>query len=205
MANDIVAFLFRAHVEPLPIEQRCGNRLMLKLQELHWLYIDDYCPNGHKPMPFTIFVRRMGSLLNWPPSEPIQPKLKEFWRYSRRLPRCGCVLVSDDKVLLVRNANGSKFYFPIGKAHEHEDHFTAAQRETFEETGYWVQGHVGLVQARRGKAWTSLYVVPGTPSDYSFKPRTSKEIAEVRWFILDECRKLMSPSIVDDICRLLPT
>lgn len=205
-SEDIISFLYRTHVATLPREQQTGNRLILKLQELHWLYIDNFCKPPIKRLPFSTFVRQIGTMIGWAPTESVQLKLKEFWRYCRQLPRAGTVLVSTTPImhiLLVRNTGGTKWFFPIGKVHEGEDSFTAAQRETFEETGYRVPGHVGLIQTQRRKSCVNLYVVPNVLHAYEFRPRTRHEIAEIQWFSIEDCRKIIRAAVMDNIEQLL--
>lgn len=54
----------------------------------------------------------------------------------------GCVVINDDKVLMVRESKGKgcgKWGFPVGHLENNETIFEGAIRETYEESGYNVK------------------------------------------------------------------
>lgn len=181
--------LSQRFLHPLPLQEwQNANRLMLAIQKAHWFYLDYYVPyfvNCSK-LNFTDFTFLLANYSCGWTREVVQQRIRDFWQYLGTLPRCGGILVnkSRDRVLLVRNVGGKRWDFPMGKQDDLRQECTklCAQREVFEETGYWgIPSDDLLTYTNKRRTRVYLYVFYDVPDEYDFRPQTHQEIAEVIW------------------------
>lgn len=102
----------------------------------------------------------------------------------------GCLVISDDKVLMVKESKKECYgmwNFPAGHVEENETYMDAAKREVKEETGYGVKiiGQLPEEYAEhKGEPFLSIkYVSEPLNYDNSYD---HEEILEVRWFSFEE-------------------
>lgn len=102
---------------------------------------------------------------------------------------CGCIIIKDNKVLLVYEKNHNFWGFPKGHMEEGESEIETAQRETKEEVGLdvWID---------RKKRYTLNYVIRdeidkttvlyiAIPKNENIK-RQASEIEKIKWCEYDE-------------------
>ena len=108
---------------------------------------------------------------------------------------CGCIIIKENKVLLILEKNGNFWGFPKGHMEEGENEIQTALREVKEE--------VGLdVEIDQNQRYTLNYVVKDeidkTTVLYIATPKNGKiemqesEIADVKWCSFDEALNLIS-------------
>ena len=109
---------------------------------------------------------------------------------------CGCIIVKDDKVLLIgaKDDKGKLFWsFPKGHQEKGETDIETAIRETKEETGLDVRiidpspiktGH--LIHA--GKAHKEILLFTAEPLTDKFKPQED-EVEQIKWTQTTEAGK----------------
>lgn len=90
-----------------------------------------------------------------------------------------------DKVLFVRKSN-SRWSLPGGKIEGNEWPAQAAVRELIEETGLQVDGLNYLAAL---EAYETLHYVFETPISPQQTPRPLNEIADCRWFTLEQINR----------------
>lgn len=185
----VLKHLFEHFIQPLDKSVQSSNNLLLThLQEAYWLYLDYFHNHKvNKSINFRQFVCKMTPFLKWTKSS-VGRKLKRFWKYCERLPRCGGILLNHDKtmVLLVRGYKSNRWGFPVGKVYNNEDRKKCAQREVFEETGYFNEPSNDVITYKRRKSVNYLYIYYNVPIHFYFSPQTRKEIAEIQWVPLNE-------------------
>jgi mRNA-decapping enzyme subunit 2 len=196
--EQILDNLYSRFVSTLPRDERGDDiRVMFHLQEAYWFYIDFVRPvqepsavlanHTEKEFPFDRFVRAIAPRLEWHEGK-VGKKLKAFWHYSNTVPRCGGLLLNNQKtkILLVRSYYGKKWGFPVGKINHREPLKACAEREVFEETGFHGQASEDKLQYQKRKAQHHLYLFYNVPEHYNFTPQTRKEISEIKWVPLGE-------------------
>lgn len=208
MLRSIVKDLYSRFIRSLPESEKLNTvRMMVHIQQAYWFFVDYIEPlqNGgnaaagtdHK-MGLTRFVHHMVPFLGWSHKD-VRLAVREFWKYSAQIPRCGGVLVNTrkTKVLLVRGFGSKRWGFPVGKMDDNESVSTCAEREVFEETGFKgkvLESAEQLVYRKR-KAVHTLFVFANIPDDYDFTPQTRKEIEEIKWFPIDTLGDVLEPNI----------
>lgn len=105
-------------------------------------------------------------------------------------------IIVDGKVLLVRHGYVSGWQMPGGGVDPGETAEDAARREVLEETGYRVDGPMGLFGLYHATAFTNrdhvaLYLGGAAHQVRPFKP--NREIVEIGWFALDDLPQPMAP------------
>lgn len=112
---------------------------------------------------------------------------------------CGCVIVKEDKVLLIssKDDDGKVFYgFPKGHQEQNEDNIKTALRETKEEVGLDVRiidkipiktGHF----VHNGTAWKDIYFFLAKPVSSRIK-RQEGEVEEVIWVTFGEAEEYLN-------------
>lgn len=117
---------------------------------------------------------------------------------------CGCVLVRENKVLLVKDmaGEGDKYWkFPGGKMRQDESFLACASREAYEEAGF-----VGIevdpepyiyLLTRKGEQVGRYLLVHYKVENYTEKkgPQRS-DIESTTWFPIDQLPKDIAPNIV---------
>lgn len=107
----------------------------------------------------------------------------------------GCIIVKDDKVLMVKEANPicyGKWNFPAGIVDEGEKIQAAAHREVFEETGCEVQLNGVLpivsVEAPSGETHVLIrFVATIIKENIKF---AEEEILDVKWLTFEDVKKM---------------
>lgn len=172
-------------------------KLCFHLQEAWWFFLDYMAPsdqdeNGKPYLTLFEFGAAMAPYLRWKPSS-VKPRIIRFYQYRERIPRCGGILLNQnqDKVLLVRGYYSGKWMFPSGKVVGQESFQDAAQREVFEETGYWGLVSPNFVKYKQRKSWRREFVFYNVPEDFDFKPQSRKEVSEIKWFTSKELARVM--------------
>lgn len=106
---------------------------------------------------------------------------------------CGCILLKDDKVLLIgaKDDEGKLFWsFPKGHQETNETDMETAIRETKEETGLDVEisdnfpiktGH--FVQS--GTVYKNILLFIAKPLNYELKPQ-NEEVEQAKWIRINE-------------------
>lgn len=190
----------QAHFQAHLTVTMTGPQLISHLERAYWLFYDQY-PQYHN-ITFVGFVYRIAPFVGLRKND-VYNEIKAYWKYTNHLPRSGGVLISSDSsgqkyVLLVRNYGGSKWFFPIGKNHNNELNHQTAQREIFEETGYLTeidQTKNIVTKCNRDRAWLNLYIIENVPFEFDFKPQTTYEIEEIKWFDFDQLQKIIPRQI----------
>lgn len=109
---------------------------------------------------------------------------------------CGCIILEDDKVLLIgaKDDEGKLFWsFPKGHQEANETDIETAIRETKEETGLDVEisdkspiktGHF----VHSGTVYKNILLFIARPLNYELKPQ-EEEVEQVEWIRIDEAGK----------------
>lgn len=105
----------------------------------------------------------------------------------------GCVIIDDDKVLMVREAEGQfkdRLGFPVGHLEEDESIIDGALREVYEESGYKVKLK-GLLPISETNNEHGKYVVIRFLAEPLEKHNIDlDQISDVVWMKIDEVLKL---------------
>lgn len=98
-----------------------------------------------------------------------------------------CVIIEDNKVLLVRGKGGNHYKFPGGHIDDTENFKTSAIREAKEEIGIDVEvsgdPYFFLFEFNED---TDIILIHYRAKIINGKPQTTDEIEEVEWFDIDE-------------------
>ena len=106
----------------------------------------------------------------------------------------GCIIIKDNKVLLILQKSGNFWGFPKGHLEENETEIEAAKRETLEETGLEV-----ILDDR--KRYETNYIVRNeidkTSVFYLAKVKSGKikkqeaEVEDIQWFEFDKALNMI--------------
>ena len=126
------------------------------------------------------------------PWQRIRTRLHLFLTGIRKRLTVGvrAVLVDGDRVLLIKHTYAPGWQFPGGGVEPGETAELAAARETFEETGYQVEGRPQLLGfylnriAGGRRDHVAVYVWRDFRNAKPFKPNW--EIADCQWFPIDD-------------------
>lgn len=179
-----------------------ADRLLFQIELAHWYYEDfvkvKYEKIGANSYGLKAFAKELceGTPNISLDTNDIDDVMRQFWKYKRRIPVYGCILLNEDmtKFLLVRNYAGNSWGFPKGKLNENESTLTCAVRETYEETGYDatdvcnVNEYLSVGDPSNGRIM-KLYIGVGVPEDTYFKPIARNEISKIEFFHIDELPK----------------
>lgn len=119
--------------------------------------------------------------------EAIANMCAEYRKYVRKVPVCGCILLTQDLkyCLVVKCWSKNVWNFPKGKINKDEKDVDCAIREMDEELGFDVSKlidenlyfeDVPLI-GRRSK----MYIIKNIDKTILFRPRTRKEIGDIQW------------------------
>lgn len=105
----------------------------------------------------------------------------------------GCVIIDDDKVLMVRESGGqfkNKLGFPVGHLEENESIIDGALREVYEESGYRVKLKgllpISETDSKRGKYVVIRFLAEPLEND----DIELDEISDAVWMKIDEVLNL---------------
>ena len=107
----------------------------------------------------------------------------------------GCLVIKDNKILMVKEANPicyGKWNFPAGHVDEGEKIRAAAIREVFEETGCTVElrGILPIVSIKAPSGETHVlvrFIADIVKENIKFNP---DEILDVKWIDIDEIKNM---------------
>ena len=185
-------------------------RVMFKVEEAHWFYIDFYV-NGEPERKLASGTMREFAehmFRHVPPLQPHADKVDEImqtWReYKIAVPTFGAIILNPslDKVLLVQGFSAKASWgFPKGKVNQEEPGDECAAREVMEEIGYDITPRLDseeyLEQIINDKP-VRLYVIHGVEETTKFQTNTRCEIRDIKWFPLDS----LPTSKTDQSCKL---
>ena len=185
-------------------------RVMFKVEEAHWFYIDFYV-NGEPERKLASGTMREFAehmFRHVPPLQPHAGKVDEImqtWReYKIAVPTFGAIILNPslDKVLLVQGFSAKASWgFPKGKVNQEEPGDECAAREVMEEIGYDITPRLDseeyLEQIINDKP-VRLYVIHGVEETTKFQTNTRCEIRDIKWFPLDS----LPTSKTDQSCKL---
>lgn len=111
----------------------------------------------------------------------------------------GCIIVKDNKVLMVKEAKKTcygQWNFPAGKIKEFETVTEAAIRETFEETGYKVKLNATLpvytVYEKEETLFIFTFIAEILEGEIKFD---SKEILDVDWIDINNVKNMQNKQL----------
>jgi len=174
-----------------------SERVFFQMEQAWWRYEDSLADHySHLPhfKKFEAFAREMCrrsaqlSAMN----ARFDELYHKFKDYQHRIPVYGAALLTADfkKVLMVTSFyGGATWGFPKGKVNEGEGKLECALREVYEEVGFDAAplspspDDFITSKAQNGKTIT-IFIIPGVPEEFDFKPRVVKEIGEIRWHAL---------------------
>jgi 8-oxo-dGTP pyrophosphatase MutT (NUDIX family) len=194
-----------------PFVNLCKNENIMKqfenLQKSYWFYIDNFyntntnvMTDNNKTPSFKSFLLNLSTTLGWSVSF-ITENLKNYWKHSSSISRCGGILLNEDmdKILLVRGFGGKKWNFPSGKNEPSENKKDTAIREVFEETGYKASydtvSTLPFFEFKRKKAQYSLFIFFNVPNTFQFQSQSKYEIEEIKWFPVHNIHNIMNVHI----------
>lgn len=113
----------------------------------------------------------------------------------RKEKSCGCIIIKNDKVLLVYEKNRNFWGFPKGHMEENETEIETAKREVKEEVGLDVEIDINkryvlnyIIKDEIDKT-TVLYVA--APKNENIKMQES-EIEDIKWCNFDEALNMLT-------------
>ncbi|KAF2468714.1 uncharacterized protein BDR25DRAFT_326456 [Lindgomyces ingoldianus] len=188
----------------LPHEElQSVERICFQIEEAQWFYEDFIRPLD--PSLPSMNLRKFAMLMfqHCPLSSAYSElhhsqAYEDFLAYKTRVPVRGAIMLNQDmtQAVLVKGwKKGAKWSFPRGKINKGEADLDCAVREVYEETGFDLKQHEGLVGTEADtKSITvamreqhmKLYVFRGVPMDAHFEPRTRKEISKIAWYKLGD-------------------
>lgn len=169
-------------------------RVMFKVEEAHWFYIDFYVMGEPERKLVSGTMREFAEHIfrHVPPLQPHADKVDEImqtWReYKIAVPTFGAIILNPslDKVLLVQGFSAKASWgFPKGKVNEDEAPHLCAAREVHEETGFDISEYLEedeWIEQVINDQTVRLYLIPGVPETTQFKTNTRCEIKDIRWF-----------------------
>ena len=185
-------------------------RVMFKVEEAHWFYIDFYVMGEPERKLASGTMREFAEHMfrHVPPLQPHADKVDEImqtWReYKIAVPTFGAIILNPDldKVLLVQGFSAKASWgFPKGKVNQEEPGDECAAREVMEEIGYDITPKLDseeyLEQIINDKP-VRLYVIHGVEETTKFQTNTRCEIRDIKWFPLDS----LPTSKTDQSCKL---
>ena len=185
-------------------------RVMFKVEEAHWFYIDFYVMGEPERKLASGTMREFAEHMfrHVPPLQPHADKVDEImqtWReYKIAVPTFGAIILNPDldKVLLVQGFSAKASWgFPKGKVNQEEPGDECAAREVMEEIGYDITPRLDseeyLEQIINDKP-VRLYVIHGVEETTKFQTNTRCEIRDIKWFPLDS----LPTSKTDQSCKL---
>ena len=185
-------------------------RVMFKVEEAHWFYIDFYVMGEPERKLVSGTMREFAEHIfrHVPPLQPHADKVDEImqtWReYKIAVPTFGAIILNPslDKVLLVQGFSAKASWgFPKGKVNQEEPGDECAAREVMEEIGYDITPRLDseeyLEQIINDKP-VRLYVIHGVEETTKFQTNTRCEIRDIKWFPLDS----LPTSKTDQSCKL---
>jgi len=179
----------------LPKEElETSHRLFFQIEQAYWFYEDFLADESNGALPhfkslegFAEQMFKRCKLLRKHKAKAAK-LASEFRAYMSRIPVFGVIILNEklDKVLMCTPYKGKSWTWPKGKINQGEDEMVCAVREVYEEVGYNC-GHlvkkdlyIEWTDRKTGKR-TRLYVAPGAPETFAFKPRVRKEIGDIKW------------------------
>lgn len=107
---------------------------------------------------------------------------------------CGCVIINDDKVLLVKQVDGH-WGFPKGHVEENETEEETAIREVYEETNLQVEifsdFYKKVTYSPRENVMKDVIFFLARPKNIDTKPQEA-EISKVEWVSFDEALNILT-------------
>lgn len=107
---------------------------------------------------------------------------------------CGCVIINDDKVLLVKQVDGH-WGFPKGHVEENETEEETAIREVYEETNLQVEifsdFYKKVTYSPRENVMKDVIFFLARPKSIDTKPQEA-EISKVEWVSFDEALNILT-------------
>ena len=107
---------------------------------------------------------------------------------------CGCVIINDDKVLLVKQVDGH-WGFPKGHVEENETEKETAIREVYEETNLQVEifsdFYKKVTYSPRENVMKDVIFFLARPKSIDTKPQEA-EISKVEWVSFDEALNILT-------------
>ena len=107
---------------------------------------------------------------------------------------CGCVIINDDKVLLVKQVDGH-WGFPKGHVEENETEEETAIREVYEETNLQVEifsdFYKKVTYSPRENVMKDVIFFLARPKNIDTKPQET-EISKVEWVSFDEALNILT-------------
>jgi len=186
MKVDVIHLLYKRYVSP--IQKEDNNEIVNAMQQAYWHYIDHLVK--HK-LSFHDFVFKISRPLQWKWPD-IRRNISNFEREQRKLPRCGGILVNEDRThcLLIRAPKSKYWTLPAGKK-EKEDKSDAmtAEREVKEEVGYTgeINPDFKIEYRRRGAPYT-MFIIDNVPMNHRFYSKYPDEISKIEWFPLHQVK-----------------
>ncbi len=202
-SKNVVLDLYQKFVQPEVTGD--ANHIMEQTQRAYWYYVDYIKSEGAK-IGFKRFVHIMSSFIGWQHHQ-IDTIMKDFWAYCAEKARAGGILLDKNRecVVLVRSVQGTRWGFPLGKTDENEPTTQCAEREVFEETGYWARASADKkITYKHKKSVHTLYLFENVPERFPFCPQTVNEIAEVKWFpVTDLPKYLKQHSLAERVQQMI--
>ncbi|OBA25895.1 hypothetical protein HANVADRAFT_11598, partial [Hanseniaspora valbyensis NRRL Y-1626] len=195
-------------------------RLMFVLEEAFWFYFDYMCAfsetknygfNFKKFLTLVVqycpqitYLAKANSQLNnknakntaWSEKD-ISDALTQFREYKSTIPVRGCCILNSklDSILLVQDATSKTWSFPRGKIGKDEDDVKCAIRECYEETGLDMAKHIRAdkyMNTNMQNKQIRIYFCTDVPMNVveKFKPMSTYEISDMKWFSVKSLKKL---------------
>jgi 8-oxo-dGTP pyrophosphatase MutT (NUDIX family) len=175
------------------------NNIFFQLEQAWWFYDDFYCDND-ATLPRYSSLKPFGKkMFSWSPL--LQPRQSEFatlWaifmKYKNKISTYGTILMNQDctHIVLCQTYGGKSWTVPSGKVNPGENGVLAGARETYEETGFDPDCHLGLTKKMKHDA--GLTVSTLGPDGLPTKESSTEEVKQLAdqqkqhlgWFPLRE-------------------
>ena len=175
------------------------DRLFFQIEQAWWFYEDFYADaNPHLP-----HYKKMASFAkqifdHCPLLKNFKAQYAELFAdysaYKSIIPSYGTIMLSPDmkQFVLCQVFGGKTWSFPRGKVNQGESPLACACRETQEETGFDPTPHTketDYVVWIEGSKMTKLFIATDVPINTHFETQTRKEIADIRYFDIEDVLK----------------
>ena len=199
-AEDALDDVHTRYIVNMPDEDfEDANRIFFQLEQAWWFYDDFYCDNDASLPRYPSLKPFAKKMFSWSPL--LQSRQSEFnalWsafmKYKNTISTYGTILLNKEctHIVLCQTFGGKSWTVPSGKVNPGETGVLAGARETYEETGFDPNCHLGLTKKMKHEAGLSVATTgpDGLPTttvtDEMRKQMAEEQFHSLGWYPLQE-------------------